>query len=173
MRETSFETASREGTIDVGRRLGRLLGPGDVLVLTGDLGAGKTQLTKGIASGMGVRDEVTSPTFTIEMVYEGAEMPLCHFDLYRLDDPEQLEDTGIYDVLGADCVCVIEWGEQFAEEIGDARLDVFVTRLEGSAGEGEEPRREVRVVAHDARGEALVEALEADGPLPVREGAGA
>lgn len=173
MRETSFETASREGTIDVGRRLGRLLEPGDVLVLTGDLGAGKTQLTKGIASGMGVRDEVTSPTFTIEMVYEGAEMPLCHFDLYRLDDPDQLEDTGIYDVLGADCVCVIEWGEQFVEEIGDARLDVYVTRLEGSAGEGEEPRREVRVVAHDARGEALVEALEADASLPVREGAGA
>lgn len=173
MREARFVTDSREGTIDVGRRLGRLLAPGDVLVLTGDLGAGKTQLTKGIASGMGVRDEVTSPTFTIEMVYEGAEMPLCHFDLYRLDDPDQLEDTGIYDVLGADGVCVIEWGEQFAEEIGDARVDVYVTRLEGLAGAGEEPPREVRLVAHDARGEALVEMMEGDGAPSVVEGAGA
>ena len=93
------------------------------------------------------------------MVYEGAEMPLYHFDLYRLDDPDQLEDTGIFDVLGADGVCSIEWGEQFAEEIGDARVDVFVTRLEDEATPGEEPPREVRLVAHDARGEALLAAL--------------
>ena len=101
MSEKSFVTGSREETIALGERLGRALVAGDVLVLTGDLGAGKTQLTKGIAAGMGVTDDVTSPTFTIEMVYEGAKMPLYHFDLYRLDDPDQLEDTGIFDVLGA------------------------------------------------------------------------
>ena len=139
MSEKSFRTASREETIALGERLGEALRSGDVLVLTGDLGAGKTQLTKGIAAGMGVVGDVTSPTFTIEMVYEGAEMPLCHFDLYRLDDAEQLEDTGIFDVLGADGVCVIEWGEQFADEIGDARVDVFVTRLDDEAAPGEEP----------------------------------
>ena len=154
--EKSFVTRSREETIALGERLGRSLAAGDVLVLTGDLGAGKTQLTKGIAAGMGVTDDVTSPTFTIEMVYEGAEMPLYHFDLYRLDSADQLEDTGIFDVLGADGVCAIEWGEQFAEEIGDARVDVFVTRLEDEAAPGEEPPREVRLVAHDARGEALL-----------------
>ncbi|MBM6817182.1 tRNA (adenosine(37)-N6)-threonylcarbamoyltransferase complex ATPase subunit type 1 TsaE [Olsenella uli] len=159
MSEKSFRTRSREETIALGERLGRALEPGDVLVLTGDLGAGKTQLTKGIAAGMGVTDDVTSPTFTIEMVYEGAEMPLYHFDLYRLDDPDQLEDTGIFDVLGADGVCSIEWGEQFADEIGDARVDVFVTRLDDEAAPGEEPPREVRLVAHDARGEALLAAL--------------
>ena len=159
MSEKSFRTGSRDETIAVGERLGRLLAPGDVLVLTGDLGAGKTQLTKGIAAGMGVVDDVTSPTFTIEMVYEGAEMPLYHFDLYRLDDPGQLEDTGIFDVLGADGVCSIEWGEQFADEIGDARLDVFVTRLDDEAAPGEEPPREVRIVAYDARGEELLAAL--------------
>ncbi len=159
MSEKSFRTRSREETIALGERLGRALEPGDVLVLTGDLGAGKTQLTKGIAAGMGVTDDVTSPTFTIEMVYEGAEMPLYHFDLYRLDDPDQLEDTGIFDVLGADGVCSIEWGEQFADEIGDARVDVFVTRLDDEAAPGEEPPREVRFVAHDARGEALLAAL--------------
>ena len=159
MGEKSFRTDSREETIALGERLGRALTAGDVLVLTGDLGAGKTQLTKGIAAGMGVEGDVTSPTFTIEMVYEGAEMPLYHFDLYRLDDPDQLEDTGIFDVLGADGVCSIEWGEQFADQIGDARVDVFVTRLDDEATPGEEPPREVRLVAHDARGEALLAAL--------------
>ncbi|OUP39266.1 tRNA (adenosine(37)-N6)-threonylcarbamoyltransferase complex ATPase subunit type 1 TsaE [Olsenella sp. An188] len=157
--ERRFVTGSRDQTIALGEKIGRALEAGDVLVLTGDLGAGKTQLTKGIAAGMGVVGDVTSPTFTIEMVYEGAEMPLYHFDLYRLDDPDQLEDTGIFDVLGADGVCSIEWGEQFAEEIGDARVDVFVTRLEDGAAPGEEPPREVRLVAHDARGEALLAAL--------------
>lgn len=157
--ERRFVTGSREETIALGEKIGRALEAGDVLVLTGDLGAGKTQLTKGIAAGMGVVGDVTSPTFTIEMVYEGAEMPLYHFDLYRLDDPDQLEDTGIFDVLGADGVCSIEWGEQFAEEIGDVRVDVFVTRLEDEAAPGEEPPREVRLVAHDARGEALLAAL--------------
>lgn len=157
--ERRFVTGSRDQTIALGEKIGRALEAGDVLVLTGDLGAGKTQLTKGIAAGMGVVGDVTSPTFTIEMVYEGTEMPLYHFDLYRLDDPDQLEDTGIFDVLGADGVCSIEWGEQFAEEIGDARVDVFVTRLEDEAAPGEEPPREVRLVAHDARGEALLAAL--------------
>lgn len=159
MSERSFRTCSRDETIALGERLGRALAAGDVLVLTGDLGAGKTQLTKGIAAGMGVTDDVTSPTFTIEMVYRGAEMPLYHFDLYRLDDPDQLEDTGIFDVLGADGVCSIEWGEQFADEIGDARVDVFVTRLDDDAAPGEEPPREVRLVAHDGRGEALLATL--------------
>lgn len=159
MSERSFVTESRDETIALGERLGRLLVPGDVLVLTGDLGAGKTQLTKGIAAGMGVTEDVTSPTFTIEMVYEGADMPLCHFDLYRLDDADQLEDTGIFDVLGADGVCVIEWGEQFAEELGDARVDVFVTRLDDRAEAGAEPPREVRLVSHGARGEELLGAL--------------
>lgn len=160
-REASFRTTSQEETIALGRMLGGLLQESDVLVLTGDLGAGKTQLTKGIAAGMGVTADVTSPTFTIEMVYHGREMDLDHFDLYRLDRPEQLEDTGLFDVLGADGVCVIEWGEQFANEIGDARVDVFVTRLDAEAAPGEEPPREVRFVAHDARGEELVDSLVA------------
>lgn len=159
MGERRFVTTSREETIALGERLGSSLRAGDVLVLTGDLGAGKTQLTKGIAAGLGVKADVTSPTFTIEMVYEGADLPLYHFDLYRLDSADELEDTGIFDVLGSDGVCAIEWGEQFADEIGDARVDVYVTRLEGEAVAGEEPPREVRLVAHDARGKELLAAL--------------
>lgn len=155
----SFSSGSVEETIAFGERLGHLLRAGDVLVLTGDLGAGKTQLTKGIARGMGVSDDVTSPTFTIEMVYQGAEMPLYHFDLYRLDDPDQLDDTGLFDVLGADGVCVIEWGEQFSQEIGPERVDVYLTRLDDEVGAGVEPPREVRLVAHDARGRELLAGL--------------
>lgn len=159
MSERSFLSVSREETIDLGRRLGALLVPGDVLVLTGDLGAGKTQLTKGIAEGMGVRSDVTSPTFNIEMVYEGAQMPLYHFDLYRLDDAGQLEDTGIFDVLGSEGACVIEWGERFADELGDARVDVCVTRLDEGVAEGAEPPREIRLLAHEGRGDELLSAL--------------
>ncbi len=154
-----FRTTSAAETIALGRRLGALLEPGDVLVLTGDLGAGKTQLTKGIAAAMGVEDDVTSPTFNILMIYPGERMDLDHFDLYRLESADELEDTGLFDLLGADGVCVIEWGEQFADEIGEERLDVFVTRLDDEAEPGQEPPRQVRLVAHDARGEEIVSQL--------------
>lgn len=157
--EKRFVTTSTEETIAFGARIGAVLQPGDVLVLTGDLGAGKTQLTKGMAAALGVDDDVTSPTFNILMVYEGAKMPLYHFDLYRLDDPDQLEDIGFYEMLDGDGACVIEWGEQFADEIGPERLDVYLTRLDAQAAAGEEPPREVRLVAHGARAEELVAAL--------------
>jgi tRNA threonylcarbamoyladenosine biosynthesis protein TsaE len=86
-------------------------------------------------------------------------MPLYHFDLYRLDDPDQLEDIGFYDALEGDGPCVIEWGEQFSDEIGSERLDVYLTRLDDQAGVGEEPSREVHLVAHGARAEELVAGL--------------
>lgn len=155
-----FVTRTTKETIELGQKLGTLLRAGDVLVLTGDLGAGKTQLTKGIAAGMGVEDDVTSPTFTIQMVYDGAEMPLYHFDLYRLDDPDQLDDTGLFDALESDGPCVIEWGEQFVEQIGDERLDVFLTRLDEEASLGEEPARLIRFVPYGARAAQIVAALE-------------
>ena len=147
----TYLSAGVDETIALGRVLGTCLSEGDVLVLTGDLGAGKTQLTKGIAQGLGISDDVTSPTFNILMVYEGEQMPLYHFDLYRLDDPDQLEDIGFYDALEGDGPCVIEWGEQFSDEIGSERLDVYLTRLDDQAGVGEEPSREVHLVAHGAR----------------------
>ncbi len=152
-------TRTTAETIALGERLGGVLQAGDVLVLTGDLGAGKTQLTKGIAAGMGVRDDVTSPTFTIGMVYEGEDMPLYHYDLYRLEDPDQLDDTGLFDVLGDDGPCVIEWGEQFAEQLGDERLDVYLVRRDDQAEMGEEPARQVRFVPHGPRAQQIVDAL--------------
>lgn len=153
------KTQSTEETIEFGRKLGARLVPGDVLILTGDLGAGKTQLTKGIADALGVEDDVTSPTFTIEMVYEGKDMPLYHFDLYRLDDPDQLEDTGLFDVLGGDGVCVIEWGEQFADEIGDERLDIYLSRLDDEVEAGQEPPRKLCLVPRCPRAASLLSRL--------------
>ncbi len=157
----TYVSTTTEQTIALGQILGKLLQAGDVLVLTGDLGAGKTQLTKGIAAGMGVTDDVTSPTFTIEMVYEGTLMPLYHFDLYRLNDPDQLEDTGLYDALESDGPTIIEWGEQFAEQIGERTLDVYVSRLSEEELESDdaEPRRQVRFIPQNARGEEIIQSL--------------
>lgn len=157
----TYISTTTEQTIALGQILGKLLQAGDVLVLTGDLGAGKTQLTKGIAAGMGVTDDVTSPTFTIEMVYEGTTMPLYHFDLYRLNDPDQLEDTGLYDALESDGPTIIEWGEQFAEQIGERTLDVYVSRLSEEELESDdtEPRREIRFIPQNARGEEIIQSL--------------
>ena len=157
----TYVSTTTEQTIALGQILGKLMQAGDVLVLTGDLGAGKTQLTKGIAAGMGVTDDVTSPTFTIEMVYEGTTMPLYHFDLYRLNDPDQLEDTGLYDALESDGPTIIEWGEQFAEQIGERTLDVYVSRLSEEELESDdvEPRRQVRFIPQNARGEEIIQSL--------------
>lgn len=152
-------TYAAEETIELGERLGRELQPGDVLVLTGDLGAGKTQLAKGIARALGVGGAVTSPTFTIQMAYQGRDLDLNHFDLYRLEHAGQLEDTGLYDALGADGVCVIEWGERFADEIGDERLDVVLTRLDGEVAPGEEPPRAIEFAPHGLRAEEIVSRL--------------
>ncbi len=175
----TFVSSSTAETIALGEKCGELLAAGDVLVLTGDLGAGKTQFTKGIARGMGISADVTSPTFTIEMVYEGGMMPLYHFDLYRLNDSSQLDDIGLFDAMESDGPTVIEWGEQFADDIGDDRVDVFISRLDGAGdanatdaatsylGEGigdisatsAEPLREIRFVAHNKRGQELIERL--------------
>ena len=157
----TYISTTTEQTIALGQILGKLLQAGDVLVLTGDLGAGKTQLTKGIAAGMGVTEDVTSPTFTIEMVYEGTTMPLYHFDLYRLNDPDQLEDTGLYDALESDGPTIIEWGEQFAEQIGERTLDVYVSRLSEEELESDdaEPRREIRFIPQNDRGEEIIQSL--------------
>ncbi|MGN0034876.1 MAG: tRNA (adenosine(37)-N6)-threonylcarbamoyltransferase complex ATPase subunit type 1 TsaE, partial [Coriobacteriales bacterium] len=108
-----------EQTVSMGRVLGQLVQAGSCIVLDGDLGAGKTQLTKGIASGLGVGDLVTSPTFTIMNEYLSGRLPLCHLDLYRLDTVEQLADIGFDDLFDGSSVVVIEWGERFPEMLPD------------------------------------------------------
>jgi len=117
---SSHTTRSESETGDVGRRLAATLSAGDVVLLCGDLGAGKTAFVKGLAEGLGVqRDEVNSPTFTIMQEYRGGRLPLFHVDLYRLSDPREIDDLGL-DELAEDGVLAIEWAEKLGS---DARLE--------------------------------------------------
>lgn len=119
-------TTGEEATRACGAVLARYLQPQDVILLSGDLGAGKTALTKGVADGLGVGIPVTSPTFNILLVYEG-RIPLYHFDLYRLEDFYQLEDIDYYAMLEADGVSVVEWGDRFCEATPQDGLSVSIT----------------------------------------------
>lgn len=116
MIDVTIDSASQDATQAVGSALGPIVTPGDVVILSGDLGAGKTQLTKGLATGLGVSEPVTSPTFNILLVHQG-RLPLYHFDLYRIDTAGQLEDLDYWGMLEADGVSVVEWGDRFAEAV--------------------------------------------------------
>ncbi|WP_165044933.1 MULTISPECIES: tRNA (adenosine(37)-N6)-threonylcarbamoyltransferase complex ATPase subunit type 1 TsaE [unclassified Adlercreutzia] len=103
------------------------LHPADVVVLTGDLGAGKTQFVQGVAQALGVRGAVVSPTFNIVLQYDSGRLPLYHFDLYRLDEGESLEDIGFYDIVDADGVSFVEWGDRFESQLPYDYLNVSIT----------------------------------------------
>lgn len=102
-------------TMDFGRQLAASLQPGDVIAMTGDLGAGKTCLVKGIAAGLGVTQAVTSPTFTLIHEYRDGRLPVYHVDLYRLDSVQQAQAIGLEEYLAGDGVTIIEWAEKIAE----------------------------------------------------------
>jgi len=110
----SVETHSLAETLALGERLASDLPAGTVLALAGELGAGKTALVKGIARGLGIAQEVTSPTFTLIHEYRGGRLPLYHIDLYRLASPQQAEAIGIEDYLAPAGIAVIEWPDRIA-----------------------------------------------------------
>jgi tRNA threonylcarbamoyladenosine biosynthesis protein TsaE len=113
-------THSEEETATLGRRLAETLAPGSVVLLHGDLGAGKTAFVRGLAEGLGVApDDVSSPTFTLMQEYRGGRVPLVHVDLYRLDDPREIEDLGL-DEIGESSVLAIEWAEKLTRPPVDA-----------------------------------------------------
>ena len=110
---------SPEETEAVGQALGKILQPGTVLAYTGDLGAGKTAFTRGLARGLGATEQVTSPTYTIVNEYEG-RLPLFHFDMYRLDSSDDLFDIGWEDYLARGGVCCVEWSERVEDVLTEA-----------------------------------------------------
>jgi tRNA threonylcarbamoyladenosine biosynthesis protein TsaE len=128
----ALEVATAEEMRRLGLRLGELLRAGDLLVLTGELGAGKTTLTQGIGAGLNVRGPITSPTFVIARVHPAlADGPaLVHADAYRLGGFAELDDLDL-DASADDSVTVVEWGEGLAEGLADARLEVIISRGEG------------------------------------------
>jgi tRNA threonylcarbamoyladenosine biosynthesis protein TsaE len=123
-------THSQEETADVGRRLAPSLVPGSVLLLIGDLGAGKTALVRGLAEGLGVAPEdVSSPTFTLMQEYRGGRLPLIHVDLYRLNDSREIDELGLEE-LGLDSVLAIEWAEKLPRAMSDA-IEVRIAHGDG------------------------------------------
>jgi tRNA threonylcarbamoyladenosine biosynthesis protein TsaE len=140
-----------EATRAVGAALGRSAEPGDVVSLFGELGAGKTQLVKGIAAGLGVSDIVNSPSFVLMAEYEG-RLPLFHIDLYRLADAVDAMAGGLLDERQANGVTVIEWAERLGDWLPASRLDI---RIEGT---GDAPRR-LDLRPTDARHARLTETL--------------
>ena len=120
-------------TEKLGNLLGKLAQSGDVFCFTGDLGAGKTLMSRGISLALGVAEEdVTSPTFAIMNVYDGAELEVRHFDLYRLNRPEELEDIGFDEYAGGEGVTLIEWAELFPDQLPEEYMQV--TLLHDGAG---------------------------------------
>ena len=113
-------THSADETQALGQRLAKRLLPGDVIAYFGDLGAGKTALTRGIAQGLGVTDLVTSPTYTIVNEYLTGRIPLFHFDMYRLGSSDELLDIGWEDYLARGGVCAVEWSENVEDALRDA-----------------------------------------------------
>ena len=113
-------THSADAPQALGQRLAKRLLPGDVIAYFGDLGAGKTALTRGIAQGLGVTDLVTSPTYTIVNEYLTGRIPLFHFDMYRLGSSDELFDIGWEDYLARGGVCAVEWSENVEDALRDA-----------------------------------------------------
>lgn len=121
---------SEEETEALGEELGRRVPAGTVIAFTGDLGAGKTAFTRGLARGLGIEGRVTSPTFTIVNEYPGGRLPLFHFDMYRLDSSDELFDIGWEEYLDRGGVCAVEWSENVPDVMTGA-LRVDIRRGEG------------------------------------------
>ncbi len=119
-------TKSVEETEMIGEKLGELARPGMLVLLTGDLGAGKTAFARGVARGLGVTGPVTSPTFTLVEEYAG-RIPLYHLDVYRLTAPEELADIGYEEYVDGDGLCLIEWGDLVREWLGEEQLEIRIS----------------------------------------------
>jgi tRNA threonylcarbamoyladenosine biosynthesis protein TsaE len=142
-RAARLTTRSAAETVALGEQLGRLAQAGDLICLWGDLGAGKTQLAKGIARGLGIDETVNSPTFILMAEYAG-RLPLFHVDLYRLSDAADALAGGVIDDRQRDGLTIVEWPDRMRSVLPGARLDV---EIDGSGDES----REIRLIAHDPR----------------------
>jgi tRNA threonylcarbamoyladenosine biosynthesis protein TsaE len=135
-----------------GAELAALLEPGDLVLLTGPLGAGKTTLAQGIGLGLGVAGPVVSPTFVIARVYRGGRLPMVHVDAYRLGGVDEVDDLDLDASVGAS-VTVVEWGEGLVETLADNRLEV---RIERPEGDSDDDTRTLTVSGHGQRWRGVV-----------------
>lgn len=124
----TIETNSPEETFALGQKLGEQAKAGQIYILNGDLGVGKTVFTQGIARGLGITEAVSSPTFTIVQVYEEGRLPFYHFDVYRIGDIEEMEEIGYDDYFFGNGVCMIEWAELIEELIPENSIHVTIEK---------------------------------------------
>lgn len=123
-----MESLREEDTFALGEKIGREAEPGEVYTLIGDLGVGKTAFTKGVAKGLGIKESVSSPTFTILQEYEGGRLPLYHFDVYRIGDMEEMEEIGFEDYLCGEGVCLIEWGDMIRDILPKTYQEIHIEK---------------------------------------------
>ena len=133
-----FETYSTEETAKIAFQMAADAAAGQVFALIGDLGVGKTVFTKGFAEGLGIDEPVSSPTFTILQIYEEGRLPLYHFDVYRIEEPEEMEEVGFDEYVYGDGVCLIEWANRIEEILPD---DTIYVVIEKDLGKGLDYRK--------------------------------
>lgn len=123
-----YTTHSADETIALGEQIGRKLLKGDVIAFKGDLGAGKTTITRGISTGLGLGDNVTSPTFSLVNEYRGKEKSLIHFDMYRILNSDDIELTGFWDYIEEGCILAVEWSENISDVIPKNSVIISIKR---------------------------------------------
>ena len=128
MNEVIYETYSPEETRALGKKIGENALPGDVYTLVGDLGVGKTVFTQGIADGLGIKEPICSPTFTIVQEYEDGRMPFYHFDVYRIGDIEEMDEIGYEDYIFGNGMCMIEWANLIEDIITKDRIQITIRK---------------------------------------------
>ena len=123
-----IDSFSQQDTYELGRRLAQQARAGQIYTLNGDLGVGKTVFAQGFAAGLGIEDYVSSPTFTILQIYEEGQLPLYHFDVYRIGDPEEMEEIGYEEYFYGNGVCLIEWAELIEELIPEDAIRITLEK---------------------------------------------
>ena len=128
MKIEEWELFSEEETFLLAEKMGQEAERGQIYALTGDLGAGKTLFAQGFARGLGIMDHVSSPTFTILQIYEGGRLPLYHFDVYRIEDPDELFETGYEDYFYGNGVCLVEWADLIRDVLPEETITIRIER---------------------------------------------
>ncbi len=124
-----IESLREQDTYDLGKKLGESCKAGDIILLNGDLGVGKTIFTKGFGKGLGIEEPISSPTFTIMQIYEQGRLPLYHFDVYRIADPEEMDEIGYEDYFFGKGVCLIEWASLIEELIPEHATEIRIEKI--------------------------------------------
>lgn len=148
-----FKVNSIDETTKLGFELGKLLNSGDIVCLTGDLGTGKTHITKGIAKGLNINENITSPTFTIVNEYDSGRLKLNHFDVYRVSDPDEIYAIGFDDYIFSDAVSIIEWANYIEEILPKDYIHIHISK---DLSQGEDFRK-IKIIGYGDRYEYIKE----------------